>query len=84
MKTILVFPGNQPCLEIDEKNMGLNRDRCPDTGWGELRWTTINNAKEQELTPKLKHILLEDIAYVYGTESKKFTEKLKKHNLLGL
>ena len=40
MKTIMVFFGNQPCLEIID-NMGLNRDRQPDNSWGELRRTTM-------------------------------------------
>lgn len=31
MKTILMNY-NQPILDIDDKNMGLNRDRQPDNG----------------------------------------------------
>jgi hypothetical protein len=43
---ILVFPGNQPCLEVTtcdtegpnfNVKYGLNRDRSPDSGWGEMR-----------------------------------------------
>lgn len=81
MKKIMVFPGNQPCLEIID-NMGLNRDRQPDNSWGELRRTAMNLAKEQEQTPELKRILHEDIAYAYGHDSNKFTEKFNE--LLGL
>lgn len=81
MTKILVFYGNQPCLNIAGKS-GLNRDRNPDNGWDELRSTAIVAAKETELTSELKQILLEDIAYVYGNDSKQFTAKLKEFNLI--
>jgi len=79
MDKILVFYCNQPCLD---KLTGLNRDRNPDSNWHELRSTILTAAKEVELTPELKQILLEDIAYVYGNDSKKFTAKLKEFNLI--
>ena len=79
MAKILVFYDNQPCLD---KSTGLNRDRNPDNGWTELRNTVLTQAKETELTPELKQVLLEDIAYVYGNNSKQFTAKLKEFNLI--
>lgn len=81
MDKILVFYGNQPCLHIAD-NMGLHRDRNPDNGWEEMRNTTLNNVKEVELTPELKQILLEDIAFMWGRTSSRFTNKLKEFNLL--
>ncbi len=85
MKKILVFHGNQPCLDISENNVGkkfgLNRDRNPDRDWTELRNTSLEYAKEVELTPELKLILLQDLAYAYGNDTDKFTQKLKEYEL---
>lgn len=92
MKTILVFNGNQPCLDISTrdvpkntpnygKKFGLNRDRNPDTDWPELRNTSLECAKEVEFTDEIKQILLEDLAYIYGSNSSKFSVKLKEFNL---
>lgn len=85
MKTIKVNYGFQPILHIDEEGMGLNRDRNPDNGWSELRRTRIENnesIKEVELTPKMKQILIEDLAYAYGNDSTKFSKKLKEFELI--
>lgn len=90
---ILVFYGNQPCLEIKQldvpeetpnygKKYGVNRDRNPDRDWSELRQTSLEYAKEVELTPELKQILLEDLAYTYGSNTSLFASKLKEFNLL--
>ena len=86
MKKILVFNGNQPCLDISfdiiqQKKYGLNRDRFPDVDWGQLRKTVLSDAKQVELTKSLKKILIEDLAYVYGKDSKKFSEKLIEFEL---
>ena len=86
MKKILVFPGNQPCLDIGTTpigiTFGLNRDRTPDASWGELRKTRLYIAEEVELTPELKLILLEDLAYVYGNNTKEFNAKLKEFEFI--
>lgn len=92
MKTIKVFPGNQPCLDITTseitvgsnvgKKYGLNRDRNPDRDWSELSKTTMYSAKEVELTPELKQILIEDLAYAYGSDSIKFRAKMIEFELL--
>lgn len=82
MQKILVFNGNQPCLDIQSNSTGVNRDRNPDANWDELRATSLNYAKEVELTPELKLILLEDLAYFLGQKTTKFTEKLKEFNLI--
>lgn len=82
MSKILVFNNNQPCLDIRSDGTGVNRDRNPDNGWDELRVTNIKYAKEQELTPELKVILIEDLAYFLGKHSDKFTVKLKEFNLI--
>jgi hypothetical protein len=82
MDKILVFKNNQPCLDIQSDGTGINRDRNPDAGWSELRATNIKYAKEVELTPELKVILIEDLAYFLGQYSNKFTVKLKEFNLL--
>jgi hypothetical protein len=87
MKTIHVFSQNQPVLnivtdDINNKEYGVNRDRNPDSGWGEVRKTIMTSAKEVELTEELRMILIEDLAFVYGSDSKKFTEKLKEFGLL--
>lgn len=76
---LFVFYGRQPCLEIKEEKygrFGVNRDRQPDSGWGEMHSTTMEYAKEIEMTDELKITLLEDLAYAYGSNSKKFREKL--------
>jgi len=70
---IKVFYHNQPCLEINQEHggmFGVNRDRCPDTGWGEFRSTRIGAGydKDVELTPELKKILIEDICQYYKGE----------------
>lgn len=89
---ILVFCTNQPCLDITTldvpkdtpnygKRFGLNRDRNPDRDWSELRNTSLEYAKEVELTPKLKQILIEDLAYTYGSNTSKFSDKMKEFNL---
>jgi hypothetical protein len=81
MKKILVFGHNQPCLDV-RGNMGLNRDRNPDRDWSELRDTTLLYAKEVEMTNELKQILLEDLAYTYGSVTDKFASKLKEFGLV--
>ena len=81
MEKILVFKKKQPCLNIQD-GFGLNRDRNPDSDWNELRVTDIKSAKKTKLTPELKQILLEDLAYVYGNNSKTFREKLKEFKFI--
>lgn len=91
MTKILVFSNNQPCLNIttlhvknttnDGKKFGLNRDRCPDKDWSELRNTSLEHAKEVELTKELKQILIEDLAYAYGSNTSLFSSKMKEFNL---
>ncbi len=85
MKSILVFGNNQPCLDVIEEKgtkdsiwLGLNRDRSPDSGWDELRKTILKNSRQVNLTKELKVTLLEDLAYAFGQDTKKFNEKLKE------
>lgn len=86
MKTILVFPGKQPCLGVISNlngiPFGLNRDRNPDANWGELRKTRLDIAEEVELTPELKITLLEDLAYAFGNNTKEFNAKLKEFEFI--
>lgn len=65
-------------------DFGLIRDRQPDNGWGELQRVNIRSPtiKETELTNELKMILLEDLAYAFGQDSKKFTDKLKDFKII--
>ena len=74
---------NRPILEIEDE-MALNRNRDTDRTWGGLVKSSIVHykVKEVELTSELKQTLLEDLAYTYGHDSKKFSEKLKEFNLL--
>ena len=90
MKTIKTFYGNQPVIhtKIDDslglnfsKEYGLNRDRHPDRDWGEWRFTSMEDAKDTELTLELLQILIEDLAHYYGENSKKFSEKLKEFGI---
>ncbi len=88
--TIKVIYENEPILEIKE-NMsagkmvpfGLHRDRMPDAGWDEFRWSNMEGSvkiKEVELTEELKKILIEDIcSYYRGTEC---YNKLKEFDLI--
>lgn len=88
---IFVFYNNQPCLDINQcetegvnymASYGLNRDRNPDTDWGELRRTRLTEAKEVELDERLRLILLEDLAFAFGNDSKKFRNKLYEFKLI--
>ncbi len=87
MEKILVFNGNQPVLNTDTAKVGkdspnygvvygLNRDRQPDRDWTELRMSKLDGAKEVDMTPELKQILIEDLAYAYGNNTKEFTERM--------
>lgn len=88
MKTVKVIYGNEPILEVKKDmsagemvDFGLHRDRQPDSGWSELRWTRINElVKEVELTPELCKILIEDICYCY--DNKHIFNKLKEYELI--
>ena len=81
---IKVFYGIEPIIEIkvdDGKEFGLHRDRKPDAGWGELRWSLMDErVKEVELTPELIKILVEDICV--SLPDHRIYEKLKEFNLL--
>jgi len=89
---MLVFYGNEPCLNVETldvktgpnvgKKFGLHRDRFPDRDWAEMRSTALSEVQEIEETPKLKQILLEDLAYIYGSNTNKFTEKLKEFKFI--
>jgi acyl-CoA-binding protein len=83
MKIYTIY--GQPVLDINTREhgeFGLNRDRNPDSGWNELHGTTMEKAKEVELTDELKITLLEDLAFAYGQNSKKFNEKLREFKLI--
>ena len=84
MKTIFAVYGTQPILEVDNDGMGLNRDRQPDSGWGELRRTRmgVTQVKEIDLTQEMKQILLEDLAFAFGDRSDKFMERVLHFELL--
>lgn len=82
---IKVFYTNEPILETKvETNgltYGLHRDRKPDAGWGELRWSLMDErVKEVELTDELKKILVEDICA--SLPDYRIYEKLKEFDLL--
>jgi len=81
---IKVFYGIEPILETKIENgreFGLHRDRQPDSGWGEMRWTFIDErVKEVELTPELRKILIEDICYYH--KNKDVFNKLKEFDLI--
>lgn len=85
---ILVFFNNQPVIEVEynkvqEAWFGINRDRDPDSGWGEFRRSRIekdNRCEWVDLTPELKRILVEDICE-YCTNKKVYL-KLKEFDLL--
>jgi hypothetical protein len=89
---ILVIYGKEPILNIQIEQSegpnkgnkyGLHRDRNPDRDWSELRSSLINDrCKEVELTLALKIILLEDLAYTYGQDTKKFNAKLREFQLI--
>lgn len=92
-RKIIVFGGNQPCLNISKLDVkegtpnygieyGLNRDRNPDSSWSELRETILSEGKLVDLTDDIKIILLEDLAYAYGSDTKLFNQKLKEFNLI--
>ena len=77
---IKVFDGIEPCLlEVD--GMGVHRDRTPDAGWGGLRYTILSKAKNVELTPQLKIILIEDLAFYKGSDSEIFSELMRTFEL---
>ena len=81
----------EPVLDIDVMDVktgpyvgrlyGLHRDRNPDRDWGELSTSSMDSAKEVDLTPELRLILLGDLAYAYGNDTDKFINKIKEFNL---
>jgi hypothetical protein len=81
---IRVFYGIEPIIETKVENgreFGLHRDRQPDAGWGEMRWTFIDErVKEVELTPELRKILVEDICV--SMPDHKVYGKLKEFDLI--
>jgi hypothetical protein len=86
---IKVLYGIEPVLEAkyDEDmrgNYGLHRDRTPDTGWGEYRWTRLDEKthglSEVELNSDLKKILIEDICERYKGD--KAYMKLREFDLI--
>ena len=85
-KYIKTLYKNQPLLELrgDTKGTewGVTRDRFPDNSWDELRETHISKFKDVEETPKLRQILLEDLAFAFGHNSQKFSEKLVEFGFL--
>lgn len=87
MKKIKVFHRTHSLLEVIMKNAsnreyGVNRNRDPDAGWGEVVQTDMDYCQELDMTPELKLTLLEDLAYVYGSNTKKFRSKLKQFKLV--
>jgi hypothetical protein len=85
MKTIKIFNGNEPCIdetyvESQKCYFGLHRDRYPDRDWSEFRSTRMSEAKEVELTDKLKKILIQDICEYYNGE--KAYKKLIEFDLI--
>jgi hypothetical protein len=87
MKTIKTFYGREPILmtrynEQQKATFGLHRDRYPDSGWDEFRWTRMEDekVKETELTDSIKQILIEDICECY--KGKEAYDKLKEFDLI--
>ena len=80
MVKIKVFYGNEPCI-VEKDGFGVHRDRMPDRGWGELRSGRIDLATEMDLTPTLTKVLIEDIAYYAGQNSKLFSELMESFGL---
>ena len=95
MATIRTLFGTEPILEVqtakerglsDQTGLfGLHRDRKPDAGWDEFRWTRIDGGrpetfKEVELNEDLRKIFIEDICAHYPND--KVYEKLKKYDLI--
>lgn len=82
------FIHGQPIIDIDEKFMGLSRDRNPDASWGQLRRTSLKTNKTKFIDISLpinanyKTILLEDLAYAYGNDTIKFRQKLIEFKLI--
>lgn len=95
MNRLMTFYGVEPVIETKVENgktYGLHRDRNPDSGWGEWRWSLIDKnemvcheAKLEEMPKKeagdLLRILIEDVANLYGKESRKFSEKLAEFDI---
>ena len=92
-----IFAGCEPVVETKrmvsggvEKLFGLHRDRMPDAGWGEWRWSDIEGAVEvdtKEMTPEkasdLTTIVVEDLLqhYTYNNP-KKIREKLEEFGIV--
>lgn len=70
IKTIKTFFGVEPVIAVKESDngdiMGLHRDRCPDAGWDEFRWTKIDSVESTILDQELMQTLIEDICEYYG------------------
>ena len=91
MKTIKRYYG-QPILETTKGisagkkvDFGLYRDRNPDSGWGQMIQVNLNTDKgidEVRLNRANKLMLLQDLAYAFGSNTEKFTNKLLEFELV--
>ena len=67
-----------------EKEIWFGLARARNVGsTGNLYWKRINNVTivRRLLDSHIKRILLEDLAYAYGNQPSRFTEKLNQFNL---
>lgn len=91
---ILVLYGYQPIVKLvwdpqQQAYFGSNRDRNPDSGWGEWRNTRVGEddgsckrIQLNEMTPQLIKILIEDICDYF--DNKQVVEKLIEFGIVKL
>lgn len=76
----------QPIFMVVDEHWGVCRNRYPDRGWGEIHKVNMLSVTLHEVditskdmeSIKLRQALHEDLAYYYGQDSAKFTEKLQE------
>lgn len=90
MRKILTTQFGEPILEITkdisaglETDFGLHRDRVPDNGWSELRRCNMEttNLKEVEFNETTSQRLIEDLAFAFGGNTKKFQKRMEEMQL---
>lgn len=82
---VKVYQG-QPIFMVVDEHWGVCRNRYPDNGWGEIHkvnmvlvmLSEVDLSDDSIEAIKLKQALHEDLAYYFGQDSARFTEKLQE------
>lgn len=91
MKKMLIKSTGEPILEITQDisagkptPFGTFRDRFPDAGWSQMQRCNldISDTKKVEANEKLLTTFVEDLAYMCGGNTNKFSKIMKEKGLI--